>query len=134
MNLSLLVDALRDIVAAKGYEFHSASPEHISSLVRSYPAALLPQPEFREMEGRNHGKITYRLTLYLMVAGVKIRPDDVTGTVDALENDALEIFSELSSDQYVAAVLDLTMTPMQRPMTSHGDVSLAVGADVVCVF
>ena len=35
---------------------------------------------------------------------------------------------------YVAAVLDLTMTPMQRPMTSHGDVSLAVGADVVCVF
>ena len=75
-----------------------------------------------------------RLTLYLMAAGTKIRPDDVTGTVDALENDALEIFSELSSDQYVAAVLDLTMTPMQRPMTSHGDVSLAVGADVVCIF
>lgn len=134
MNRSLLVDALRNIVAAKGYEFHSASPEHISSLVRSYPAALLPQPEFREMEGRNHGKITYRLTLYLMAAGAKLRPDAMTETFDALETDALEIFSELSSDGNVAAVEELTVTPQQRPLTSHGDVSVAVGADVVCIF
>lgn len=134
MNRSLLTDALRNIVTAKGYEFHSASPEHLPSIVRRYPAALLPHPEFREMEGRNHGKITYRLTLYLMAAGAKTNPDEATATVDSLETDALEIFSELSSDDNVASVEELTITPMERPVTPHGDISVAVGADVVCIF
>ena len=74
MNRSYLTSALSDIAESKGYAFRSAPQEYMNSLVSRYPAAFMPYPEFRSIEGRRRGRITYRLTLHLLADGAHLSP------------------------------------------------------------
>lgn len=76
MNRSYLTSALNDIAESKGYSFRSAPQEYMNSLVSRYPAAFMPYPEFRSIEGRRRGRITYRLTLHLLADGARLSPAD----------------------------------------------------------
>ena len=134
MNRSYLTSAVGDIAESKGYSFSSAPQEYMNSLVGRYPAAFMPYPEFRSIEGRNRGKITYRLTLHLLEDCVRLPTTDRERTLDRLEHDLLDMFCALSSRERVLSVENLSLSPSVMALTTHGEIAMTATADVVSLF
>ncbi len=134
MNRSYLTSAMRDIAESKGYSFRSAPQEYMNSLVGRYPAAFMPYPEFRDIEGRRRGKITYRLTLHLLEDGARFSPADRERALDRLERSLLDIFCSLSSRERVLSVENLSLSPSALTLTTHGEIAMTAVADVVSLF
>lgn len=134
MNRSYLTSALSDIAESKGYAFRSAPQEYMNSLVSRYPAAFMPYPEFRSIEGRRRGRITYRLTLHLLADGARLSPADRERSLDRLERDMLDIFCSLSSRDRVLSVENLSLSPSALTLTTHGELAMTATADVVSLF
>lgn len=134
MNRASLCRAVEGASSAVGYDFVTATAQTLPSLVRQYPVALLEPPEFREKEGRGHGLMRYRVTLHLLHGAAKLSPAERTALLDVMESDALEIFSRLSKESFVASVEELTMQVAAKPMTNHGDVTMTVVADVITIY
>ena len=134
MNRSYLTTAVSEIAESKGYTFRSAPQEYMNSLINRYPAAFMPYPEFRSMEGRRRGRITYLMTLHLLADGARLAPDVREKLLDRLEHDMLDIFCALSTCERVLSVENLTLSPSALTLTTHGDVSMTATADVVSLF
>ena len=134
MNRSYLTSAVRETAALKGYSFRSAPQEYMNSLVGHYPAAFMPYPEFRSIEGRRRGKIVYRLTLHLLADGARLSPNDRESVLDCLERDMLDIFCLLSSCDRVLSVENLSVSPSALTLTTHGELAVTATADVVSLF
>lgn len=134
MNRSYLTSAIREIAESKGYLFRSAPQEYMNSLIKSYPAAFLTCPEFRSIEGRRRGKITYRLTLHLLADGARLSPERRAQTLDSLERDLLDIFCSLSTRERVLSVENLSLSPSAMTFTTHGDIAMTATADAVSLF
>lgn len=134
MNRASLCRAVERLSSAAGYDVVCATAQTLPSLVRQYPVALVVPPEFREKEGRNHGRVTYRLTMHLLHGAAKLSPAERATLHGRMEHDALTIFSGLSLEPFVAAVEQLSMAVAAKPMTNHGDTALTVTADVVTIF
>ena len=114
-----------------GYEFVAADAKTLPSLVRQFPTALLPPPEFRSMSGRSHGTVEYGVTLHLISAAAKDAPAERMAQLDKMERDALTLFSALSELPFVARVENLQLHPAPRPLTNYGDNSLTATATIV---
>ncbi len=134
MTIEYLTNSIEKAARAKGYEFASAAKEYLPSQVATLPAAFMLPPEFRAIEGRKSGKITYRITLYLLAKGAHIAPAKREQLLEKLENDAFGIFSRLSAEQRVLAVEDMTLAPLSKPLTSRGDVAIKGEGNVVVSF
>jgi len=134
MTISHLNRTIGTIAESKGYRLYSHAEFFSPSMIASLPAALLATPEFRSIEGRKSGKITYRLTLCLLAKGARLAPAARTALFEKLENDALAIMQRLSAAERVLAVEGLTITPKTQPLSSLGDVAMEVEGDVVVEF
>ncbi len=134
MNRTYLTSAVQEIAESKGYTFRSAPQEYMNSLINHYPAAFMPYPEFRSMEGRRRGKIVYRMTLHLLTDGARLSPERRENRLEKLERDMLDIFCALSSCERVLSVENLTLLPSALTLTTHGDISMTATADVVSLF
>ncbi len=134
MNRNYLTSALHEITGSKRYSFCSAPQEYMNSLIGRYPAAFMPYPEFRSIEGRRRGKITYRLTLHLLADGARLSPTDRESVLGRLERDMMDIFCMLSARERVLSVENLSVSPSALTLTTHGDIALTATADVVSLF
>ncbi len=134
MNRTHLTEAVGSIVTARGYVFHTSTEEYLPTAVAELPAAFMPYPEFRGVEGRRRGKITWSLTLHLLAAGSKLSPKQRAAELGRLEEEALAILQELSDAAEVLAIEEVQMTPSAMRLTTRGDVSLTVTADAICLF
>ncbi|MBR2352208.1 MAG: hypothetical protein IKA70_04665 [Alistipes sp.] len=134
MNRAHLHSAVEQLSSSFGYDFVSAADQSLPSLVRQLPTVLMAPPEFRSMEGRNSGRITYRVTLHLLHGAAKASPKERAEMLDTMERDALDIFSALCEERFVASVEQLTMAPAAKPVTNYGDVALRVSAEVITIF
>ena len=113
MNRTYLLDAVESIAAENGYEFHSADDRYM---------------------GRNHGKITYSVTLHALDAGAKLSPAERNGAWAHLEHDLVDLFTALSKKSLVLAVENLAIRAADSTLTTHGEVSATATADVVTFF
>lgn len=134
MNRANLNSAVEHLSSLYGYDFVSAAEISLPSLIKELPTVLMAPPEFRSMEGRSHGRITYRVKLHLLHGAAKASPQERAEMLDTMEQDALGIFSELCEEYFVAAVEELTMTPATKPITNYGDIALTVAANIVTIF
>lgn len=134
MNLSYLTRSFDRAAQSAGYEFASATKEYLPTQIASFPAVFLLTPSCCSVEGRNSGKLTYRITLHLMSKGAKRAPANRDTLLDRLETDALTIFASIAACHRILAVENLTLTPAALPLTARGDVSMTVTADVVTEF
>lgn len=75
MNINYLTTAVRRLAQERDYTFMTGDKDYLPARVGALPAAYLLPPEFRSIEGRNGGRITYRLTLCLMVKGGSMSPE-----------------------------------------------------------
>ena len=127
MNRTHLECAAERLAAERGYAFHALGQEAQPAVVRTYPAALLQPLALRSVEGRTHGRAVYDLTLRLLCKGAGLSPE-------ALEDDLLGLFSELSQDEKVIAVEALEIRPSAFTLTPHGELSQTASARIVTWF
>lgn len=134
MNRRKLISAVQGICNAKGYEFRVLDSSALSAQSPSMPAAVLIEPKFQKIEGRKHGKITYRIVLYLFENGARLAPETVSEKIVQMENNMLEMFMQLSESEPIAVVDNLQMEPALHSRLGRAEIGLKAVADVVVIF
>lgn len=133
MNRAILSSAIEEAVSAVGYNFAEYPERLYPCIVNVYPTVTLIEPEFRRMEGRKHGKITYFVTLHLDKIGVKLSFEERKRALAEMEQDMVDIFLRLSNHQRIASVEELFIE--QPSLTDeHGALSLVATAEVATIF
>ncbi len=134
MNHTNLVDAIGQLAAEGGYEFHTADERFMSQTISAYPAMWLAPPQFDSMEGLHHGRMTYAVTLHALDEGAKLSPAERAEAYARLESDVVELFTSLSQADVVVAVEKLAVRAQSRSLTNHGEVAVTATADVITFF
>lgn len=134
MNRAILSSAIEGVVSSYGYEFNLNDSACYPTTVCRYPAAFMSQPEFSSIEGRKHGRITYTITLHLAQQGAKLSPAERNNLLDEMEQQMLDIFTELSCKECVAVVEGLQINPTSPTIDNHGALAIVGKAKVVTIF
>ena len=134
MNRAYLSSAIEGLVSRVGYEFQLDDESCYPTTVCRYPAAFLSQPEFLSMEGRNRGKIAYKVTLRLAKQGAKLSPQERNALLASMEEQLVEVFVKLSQTERVAMVENLEIKPQSPIVDNHGAVAMVATAKVVTIF
>ena len=134
MNRAFLCSAIEGLVSARGYNFQLDNDTHYPTTVCRYPAAFMAQPEFLSLEGRQHGRITYKLSLRLSRQGAKLAPAERNALLDSMEQEAMELFVALSKERCVAVVDRLSIAPCTGAVDTHGAVAIEAKAQVTTIF
>lgn len=133
MNRALLCSAIEGLVSKCGYNFQLSDKAYYPTTVCRYPAAFMSQPEFSSLEGRKHGRITYKVSLTLAKQGAKQSPEERNSSLSTMEEQAMNIFVELSQNEHVAVVEELTIVPCSE-VDTHGAIIVKAEAKVVTIF
>ena len=134
MNRAFLCSAIEGLVSARGYNFQLDDDTHYPTSVCRYPAAFMAQPEFLSLEGRHHGRITYKLSLRLAQQGAKLTQTERNALLDRMEQEAMELFVALSKERCVAVVDKLSIVPCTEAVDIHGAVAIEAKAQVTTIF
>lgn len=134
MNRTLLCRAIEGLVSRCGYHFQVNDEAYYPTTVCRYPAAFMSQPKFVRIEGRNHGRITYNITLRFACQGAKLAPQERRSALEEMEQQIIEIFVELSRDKQIAVVDNLTIVPSAEAIDTHGALAMVAQADVTTIF
>ena len=134
MNRAFLCSAIEGLVSPYGYHFTMNDESCYPTTVSRYPAAFMSQPKFVRIEGRNHGRITYNITLRFACQGAKLAPQERRSALEEMEQQIIEIFVELSRDKQIAVVDNLTIAPSAEAIDAHGALAMVAQADVTTIF
>lgn len=134
MNRDYLLQAVEGIATTNGYSFFSDSDERMSQQINTYPALWLSPPQFTAMEGRNHGKVTYSVTMHALKDGAKLSPAERRKAWLELECDLVEMLAQLSEQERILCVERLKVKHSSSTLTSHGEVAATATADVITFF
>lgn len=134
MNRAFLCSAIEGLASQYGYHFALNDKSCYPTTISRYPAAFMTQPKFESMEGRQHGRITYSVTLRLAQQGAKLTPAERNNALDKMEKELMEIFIALSKIDDVAVVDELSIVPYSEPIDNHGAIAIEAHANVTTVF
>lgn len=134
MNRKKLISAVQAICSSMGYEFRVLDSAALSTGCQQMPAAALIQPKFYFIEGRNHGRIAYQITLYLFDRGSRLSAEELNEKIAQMEDDMLEIFFQLSENKSVALVDKLQMEHALHLALGRGEIGLKATAEVEIIF
>ena len=133
MNRALLCGAMEGLVSEYGYDFTLHDKSYYPTTISRYPAAFMSQPEFSSIEGRNHGRITYKISLTLARQAAKLAPAERNEVFNRMEEEMSKIFLELSQSDFVAVVKNLTIKTLDG-IDAHGAVAAEAQAYVETIF
>ena len=134
MNRKNLVESIRRIATAQGYNFTSTATSHHAAAASSSPAMWLNPPQFVKMQGRNHGKMTYEVTLHALTNGAKTPPSEYDTHWTKLEGDLIRLFTSLSHEPQVIEIENLKIRNTSHTLASHGTIEATATAEVVTFF
>lgn len=134
MNRANLCSAIEGLASRYGYDFSLNDKSYYPTAICRYPAAFMLQPEFVAMEGRKHGRITYKVSLRLAKQAAKLSPKERNDMVAEMEQQMVDIFSELSLSPAVAVVKELTIKPLAEAIDIHGAMAIEAQAAIETIF
>ena len=134
MNRAFLCSAIEGLVSQYGYHFELNDKSYYPTAISRYPVAFMTQPEFTSLEGRQHGRITYTVTLRLAQQGAKLAPAERNKLLDTMEGELMEIFVNLSRTDRVALVDKLSIKPCSESIDAHGAIGIEANACVTTIF
>lgn len=134
MNRAFLCSAIEGLVSKCGYNFQLNNEACYPTTICRYPAAFMSQPEFESLEGRQHGRITYKVSLRLAKQGAKLSATERNALLDEMEREAMELFVALSREKIVAVVEELTISPPRETADIHGAVVIEAKALITTIF
>ena len=133
MNRAILCSAIEGLSSKYGYSFHLNDESYLPVTISRYPAAFMLRPEFVKMEGRKHGRITYKVSLTLAQQGAKLSPQERSDKFAEMENQMIQLFVDLSREQRVAVVDNLSITTKDA-VDTHGAIAIEGKANVETIF
>ena len=133
MNRTQLESALRNLSQSCGYTFYQL-PAHRIAEVKEFPAAVLEPLTVARVDGREHGRISYNVTLRILSLVAKNSEQKLSELLETMERDLLELFAILSENKRVIEVENLGITPAEGAFTIHGEISQTARAQVVTHF
>ena len=133
MNRAILCSAIEGLASKYGYSFQLNDELCYPATISRYPAAFMSRPKFEKMEGRQHGRITYNLSLILAQNGAKLSPQERSERFAEMEQEMMQLFVELSKEGCVAVVDNLSITPKEA-VDTHGAIAIEGRADVETIF
>ena len=133
MNRAILCSAIEGLVSKVGYSFRLDDESCYPVTISRYPAAFMSRPDFVKMEGRQHGRITYKVSLTLAQQGAKLSPQERSERFARMEQEMIELFVELSKESCVAVVENLSITPKEA-VDAHGAIAITGEAEVETIF
>lgn len=134
MNRNKLINAIGEIATAGGYNFQTDVEALTPHRTSAYPAMWLAPPKFESMSGRNHGKVIYSVKLHAVCDGLKYNAAGRNTAWTMMESDLLNLFSQLSEEDFVVAIEQLKMQHSCSTMTNHGEVATTATANVITFF
>lgn len=134
MNRAFLCSAIEGLASRYGYDFSLNDKSYYPATICRYPAAFMLQPEFAAIEGRKHGRITYKVSLRLAKQAAKLSPQERNELLAEMEQQMTELFVELSQEQRVALVRDLTIRPLSEVIDQHGAMAIEAQANIETIF
>lgn len=134
MNRTLLSGAIERLATEYGYDFQQGEGAYYPTTVCRYPSAFLSQPKFVSIEGRKHGRITYETSLSLARQGAKLSPSERNTALAEMEQEVIDIFTELSKSDNIAVIDHLTITPSADVVDNHGAIVIVAEAKVTTIF
>lgn len=134
MNRLKLISAVQQSAMLYGYNFRTLASDALAAQSPQMPAALLCEPKFQSIVGRNHGRITYQITLHLLNSGKRLSPEQRSQGLSTLQQHALQIFTTLSEHSEVAVVRELVITPTANTIVGRGEVGVEATALVETIF
>ena len=134
MNRAILCSAIEEVVSKYGYDFTLTDGAYYPTSVCRYPAAYMSQPEFVSLEGRKHGRVTYKVSLHFARQGAKLSPKERNTLLAEMEEQMTKIFVELSRHQRIAVVRELAIKPVVGAIDQHGAVAMVAEAYVETIF
>lgn len=134
MNRSTLISAVQQCCTLCGYNSRTLGIQNLTAQAPQFPAALICEPTFQSIEGRNHGKIVYGLQIYLLDAGIHLSPEQRSQLIANIESNLLEILSQLSEHEKIACIDELTIEPIARAVVGLGEVGVVAKCMVTTIF
>ena len=134
MNRAFLCSAIEGLASQYGYHFQLNDEAYYPTTVCRYPAAFMEPPEFASIEGRKHGRITYKVTLRLAQQGAKLAPTERNTLLDSMEKEMANLFVALSKAEKIAVVDNLSISPCSEAIDLHGAIALEAKAYVTTIF
>ncbi len=134
MNRTSLERALQQLSSKLGFAFHCAEEQYMARHLGTLPAAWLTPLQLKEIDGRQHGRATYDLKLHLLDKGAQLPPEERRASIARMEEQAVDLFCQLSDQPFVVAVEGLTLRPATYSLTNHGEIALRAEASVVTWF
>lgn len=134
MNREKLINAIEKISKSNGYTFYFDGEEKMPRFITSYPAMWLSPPRFESMKGRNHGKVIYSVKLHAMQDGLRLPSVARNAAWNKMEGDLVDVFSQLSEEDFVVAVEKLKVQHSSATLTNHFEVATTASADVITFF
>ncbi len=134
MNRAILCSAIEGLSSQYGYHFHLNDEAYYPTTVSRYPAAFMTQPKFESIEGRQHGRISYKVSLRLARQGAKLSPTERNELLCRMEEELVEIFVDLSKEERVAIVNSLSISPCTESIDNHGAIALEAKAHITTIF
>lgn len=134
MNRNYLSNAIRSLAEKHDISFVEASAHDIAGSVAAYPVVWLEPVVLQSKSGRRHGRIIYSVRLHLMHDGVRLPPAERRRIFDESERLLLEIFTELSTDERIACVDELTVSVSQFAHTPHGEIAATAQAEIETIY
>ncbi len=133
MNRSHLSGVLRAAVGRRGYTAYADHDDRMAQTVASYPAAWLTPLKLLSSDGRSHGTAVYEASVRLLRQGHRLTPDAEQAARCRMEEELVDLFTELSNDARVIAVERLTVRP-DTFSRSDGCVAMTATAQIVTHF
>jgi hypothetical protein len=133
MNRAILCSAIEGLASKYGYSFQLNDESYYPVTTSRYPAAFLVRPEFVKIEGRQHGRVTYKISLILAQQGAKLSPQERSDRFGEMENQMIQLFVDLSQEPRVAVVDNLSITTKDS-VDTHGAIAVVGEAKVETIF
>lgn len=126
--------AFSEAAGRYGYPFYCGDIAALPKDVRSFPAAWLELPRVQEVDGREHGRITYQVRLHLLRGVERHAPQQAGQVLQQMEREMLELFAGLSRAVEIIAVERLTVQPRYFGVSGKGDLAMTGDARVITWF
>ncbi|HJA98781.1 MAG TPA: hypothetical protein H9779_04165 [Candidatus Alistipes avicola] len=134
MNRTHLASAIRTLASGLGYTVVEESDDRAPQTITAFPSAWLLPLRLKTIEGRHHGRQTYSVELRVIYSAMKLSADKRAELHSRAEENLLELFIQLSGDDRVIAVQNLSIQPGTGGYTQHGELSQIAKADVITYF
>lgn len=134
MTRDSLTTLIRQTVREAGFSFENGFPYRIARTNFSFPILWMEPPQLIGMEGREEGRKTYRIVLYLMAADKKYDETQKEARWAELETVTQTLLKKLGAQWPIWHIDRIRCTPAEFDLSNRGEISLKVEFDAATAF